>query len=167
MKTIENFQGMIHAVGYSYGTSSRGTTYTNVIVGQENASLRSQFSIYCDDQLAEQLGIDLDSLDYPAQGERAKRVALPQAVALFEGTLATVEHAPIQINDRTYRTLTLVARQDESLSSVADAAVQRRFDNINAKFFQKSDFVKDYQRYILPDAVDRDDLLQWLKALDE
>lgn len=167
MKTIENYQGMIHAVGYSYGTSSRGTTYANVIVGQENASLRSQFSIFCDDELAEQLGIDLDSLVYPAQGERAKRVALDTPVALFEGTLATVEHAPVRINDRTYRTLTLVARQDESLSSVADAAVQRRFDNVNAEFYKKDDFAKDYSRYILPDAVGRDELLEWLKALDE
>lgn len=167
MKTIEDYSGMIYAIGYSYGTSSSGNHYANVIVGKENASLRSQFSVYCDDTLAKQLGIDVNNLDYPAKGERAKRVALPKSVALYEGVLATVEHAPIQINDRTYRTMTVVIGPDDTLSKVVDAAVQRRFDNVDAKFFQKSDFAKDYQRYILPDAVGRDELLDWLKALDE
>lgn len=166
MKTTEDYQGMIYAVGYSYGTSSRGTTYANVIVGKENSSIRSQFSVYCDDELAEQLGIDLDSLDYPAKGERAKRVALDTPVALFEGTLATVEHAPIQINDRTYRTMTVVVGPDDSLAKAVDAAVQRRFDNVDAQFFPKGEFAKDYQKYILPDSVGRDELLNWLKALD-
>lgn len=167
MKVNENYQGMIYAVGYSYGTSSNGTTYVNILVSKtQTPTTRSQFSIYCDDELAIKIGIDMKSLSYPAKGERQSRMALPAAIPLEEATLVTVEHSPIQINDRTYRTLTLVVRADESAQSVADAAVQRRFDNVDAKFFQKEDFAKDYQRYILPDAVGRDELIQWLKNLD-
>lgn len=167
MKVTENYQGMIYAVGYSYGTSSSGSTYTNVLVSKsQTPTTRSQFSVYCDDDLATKLGIDMKNLSYPAKGERAVRTALPTAVALYEATLATVEHAPIQINERTYRTLTLVVRDDESAQSIADAAVQRRFDNVDAKFFQKEDFAKDYQRYILPDAVGRDELIEWLEKLE-
>lgn len=167
MKVNENYQGMIYAVGYSYGTSSTGRTYVNVLVSKnQTPTTRSQFSVYCDDELATKLGIDMKSLSYPAKGERSVRIALPTAEALFEATLITVEHAPIQINERTYRTLTLVVRDDESTQSVADAAVQRRFDNVDAKFYQKEDFAKDYQRYILPDAVGRDELIQWLGSLE-
>lgn len=167
MKPNVNFEGKIHAVGYSYGTSSNGTTYVNVLVsGTKTPTTRSQFSVYCDDELATKLKIDMKSLSYPIKGERAKRVALPAAVELFEATLITVEHAPIQINERTYRTLTLVVRADESAQVVADAAVQRRFDNVDAKFFQKEEFAKDYQRYILPDAVGRDELIEWLAKLE-
>ena len=167
MKPNVNFEGKIYAVGYSYGTSSNGTTYVNVLVsGTETPTTRSQFSVYCDDEIATKLKIDMKSLSYPIKGERAKRVALPAAVELFEATLITVEHAPVQINERTYRTLTLVVRADESAQVVADAAIQRRFDNVDAKFFQKEEFAKDYQRYILPDAVGRDELIEWLAKLE-
>lgn len=167
MKVNENYQGMIYAVGYSYGTSSSGSTYVNVLVSKKQTpSTRTSFSVYCDDELATKLGIDMNNLSYPAKGERQKRMSLPTAIALFEATLITVEHAPVQINERTYRTLTLVVRDDESAQEVADAAVQRRFDNIDSKFYQKNDFVKDYQRYILPDAVGRDELIAWLQSLE-
>lgn len=167
MKVTENYQGMIYAVAYSYGTSSNGNTYVNVLVSKsQTPTTRSQFSVYCDDDLATKLGIDMKGLSYPAKGEQAVRTALPTAVALYEATLVTVEHAPIQINERTYRTLTLVVRDDESPQLMADEAVQRRFDNVDAKFFQKEDFAKDYQRYILPDAVGRDELIEWLKSLE-
>lgn len=167
MKVTENYQGMIYAVGYSYGTSSSGSTYVNVLVSKKQTpSTRTSFSIYCDDELANKIGIDMKSLSYPAKGERQSRMSLPTAIALFEATLITVEHAPVQINERTYRTLTLVVRDDESAQEVADTAVQRRFDNVDSKFFAKNDFVKDYQRYILPDAIGRDELLTWLGSLE-
>lgn len=167
MKPNVNFEGMIYAIGYSYGTSSTGNTYVNVLVsGNEIVTTRSQFSIYCDDELATKIGINMNSLSYPAKGERQKRVALPKAISLFEGKLATVEHPAIKINGRTLRNLTVVCTANESLQSVADAAVQRRFDSEDAQFYKVEAFANDYRRYVLPDTVGRDELTEWLKNLE-
>lgn len=163
MKTVISEKQQVYAVAYRYGKNDRGT-YISVVVGGENASARSPFSVFGDKKVLSLIGVDQKSLDYPESGSQLEELERP--IPLYEAFLCTTQHAPVKINDRTYRSLSFVVTNEAEASEQANYLVQRRFDQATG-FFKINDdkIIADYKAFVLGEAVDADQLLAWLKDL--
>ena len=161
METTISKKQSIYAVAYRYGKNNQGT-YVSIIVGTENATARSPFSIFGDPKTLAMIGINPTQLDYPESGSQIEELEKP--VELYKAHLCTTTHAPVRINERTYRTLSFVVTSEAEADTQADYLVQRRFDQATG-FFKSSGNKADYKRFVLGDPVSADEILAWLETI--
>lgn len=173
MKIIKDFEGTIYAVAIATGTSATGDKYANVLVSKEpKTTIRSSWSLFLDlndQEMLEKLNIT-DIEDFQAE-DGSRKVTPIQPVTLFEGVLATVQHAPYGIyrqgsdKPRWIYSTSVVKTSNDSLQHLADNAVRRAYER--AEVFAKGEtHLEDYRKYVVF-AMSREELEKLLQDAEE
>lgn len=154
--TVSKQAAMIYATAVVVGRSAEGVAYQSIMVSHTAEPGNSLFSIFLDPtdkKMLDKLGISMDSLNYPEEEGRVITV-LDEAVALYEGFIGTVTHAPYGVKnkrtgkDRVVRSTRFVTSRDDTKEQAAFAAVQRAFENAEW-FYDSPEFLDDYRQFVL------------------
>ena len=173
MKIVKDFEGTIYAVAIATGTSAAGDQYANVLVSREpKATIRSSWSVFLDlndQEMFEKLKIE--DLDAFRAEDGSRKVTPLEPVALYEGILATVQHAPYGVyrqgsdKPRWIYSTSVVKTPNDSLQTLSDNAVRRAYER--AEVFAKGEaHLEDYRKYVVF-AMSREELEKLLQDAEE
>lgn len=173
MKIVKDFEGTIYAVAIATGTSAAGDQYSNVLVSREpKATIRSSWSVFLDPNDQEMFEkLKIEDLDAFRAEDGSRKVTPLEPVALYEGILATVQHAPYGVyrqgsdKPRWIYSTSVVKTPNDSLQTLSDNAVRRAYER--AEVFAKGEVhLEDYRKYVVF-AMSREELEKLLQGAEE